>query len=602
MSGCFCHGRDYEAASTRLSRNNFIVLKKLIQTLFHITVWKNHLTFHNEFHNSFIYMTLDDSNKGNPMQLVTAKKMQEMDRQTIESFGIPGLVLMENAGRGAFEFLCRRFDPIERFKVAVLAGRGNNGGDGFVMARYLMEIGIKTTCYLLSTTDRVQGDAKVNMDLAAELCRHSDLGTVVEIPDTDTLARHRSGILHHTLFIDAILGTGLNSDVRGFFKEIIELINDSPAPVFSVDIPSGLHSDTGRPLGCAVKADATATFAFAKTGHILYPGNHYTGELSIIDIGIPHFIAKAENLKLSLLEKQTIAALLPAREFTSHKGSYGHLLIAAGSTGKTGAAALCANAAMRCGTGLVTLAVPESVNPIIEPMVTEPMTLPMPEKEKGILSDNCLNLLQIYLKSKHVLALGPGIGTQKDTIELVRHLVTATRIPMVLDADALNCIAENPGILKQKKAPTILTPHPGEMARLCGKSTADVQENRLETASTFAADYDTIVILKGAQTIISFPNGTSFISPTGNPGMASGGMGDVLTGMVAGFCAQGLSPENASLAGVFLHGLCGDMLKKQTADVGFLATDMIEMIPKAIQSCKTRIPSSQPLSKILSMK
>ncbi len=516
------------------------------------------------------------------MLLVTARQMQEMDRQAIESFGIPGLVLMENAGRGAFNFLLEKYKDISRQKVAILAGRGNNGGDGFVIARYLMEKGIAVTCFLLSSKDNVQGDAKINMDLAIKLCDRYEDSKIIEIPDADTFTNHKRRIVHHDIFIDAILGTGLNSNVRGFFKDVIDLINSSESPVFSIDIPSGLNSDTGWPLGVAVKADATATFAFAKAGHILYPGNTYTGALKIIDIGIPEFIAKEKNINFSQIEKKEIAALFTPRKFSSHKGSYGHLLVIAGSTGKTGALALCANAAMRCGAGLVSLGIAKSLNKIIEPMVIEPMTIPLTEKVKGYLSENCFDKIQILLKDKQALALGPGIGTAKGTIKLVHKLVAKSKVPLILDADALNCIAQNTEILKTKKVAAILTPHPGEMAKLCNITTAEIQNNRRKTASNFAKKYNCIMILKGAQTIVSFPDGQSRICPTGNPGMASGGMGDVLTGMIAGFCAQGFSSENASLAGVFIHGLCGDILAEDFGEFGFLASDMVKIIPKAI--------------------
>ena len=516
------------------------------------------------------------------MFLVTANQIQDMDKQTIESFGIPGLVLMENAGRGAFDYLLRKFKDIKTKKIAVLAGRGNNGGDGFVIARYLMEKGIIVNIFLLSSKKKVTGDAKINMKLTQKLCDRSSTCSIIEIPDADAFKKQKAPILLHDLFIDAILGTGLNSDIKGFFKDAIELINSSQHPVFSVDIPSGLNSDTGQPLGVAVRADATATFAFAKAGHILYPGNRYTGDLEVIDIGIPKFIAREKGIKLFLIEKKDIAACFNPRKFQSHKGSYGHLLVIGGSTGKTGAASLCANAAMRSGTGLVTLGIAKSLNQSIEPQVIEPMTHPLPETDKGFLSDNCFEEILSLLKNKQALALGPGIGTHEATKKLVHNLIKKSEVPMVIDADAINCIAQNTAVLKMKKAPTILTPHPGEMARLCNMSPKDIQADRIGIASQFAKDHDVILVLKGAQTIISMNNGRSFICPTGNPGMASGGMGDVLTGLIAGFCAQGFTPENASLAGVFIHGMCADRLANDVGAFGFVASDIIQIIPKTI--------------------
>ncbi len=516
------------------------------------------------------------------MFLVTANQIQDMDKQTIESFGIPGLVLMENAGRGAFDVLLNKFKNIKIKKIAVIAGRGNNGGDGFVIARYLMEQGIHVTIFLLSLKQKVTGDAKINMALVQKLCDRSHTCSIIEIPDADTFKKQKDHILLHDLFIDAILGTGLNSDVRGFFRDVIELINSSQGPVFSVDIPSGLNSDTGQPMGVAVKADATATFAFAKAGNIIYPGNIYTGDLEVIDIGIPKFIAREKGIKLFMIEKKDIAVCFVPRKFQSHKGSYGHLLVIAGSTGKTGAASLCANAAMRCGTGLVTLGIAKSLNKSIEPQVIEPMTHPLPEKTKGFLSDNCFEQILSLLKNKQALALGPGIGTHEATKKLVSNLIEKSEVPMIIDADAINCIAQNTNILKKKRASAILTPHPGEMARLCDMTPKDIQADRLGIASQFAKAHDVIIVLKGAQTIVSLPDGRSYICPTGNPGMASGGMGDVLTGLIAGFCAQGFSPENASLAGVFIHGLCADRLARDMGAFGFVASDIIQIIPKTI--------------------
>ncbi|WP_300462077.1 NAD(P)H-hydrate dehydratase [Desulfobacula sp.] len=516
------------------------------------------------------------------MILVTANQMQDMDRQTIESFGIPGRVLMETAGRGAFDFLIRKFGLLHAKKIAVMAGRGNNGGDGFVMARLLMEKGIPVTVFLLSPKHKVAGDAKNNMDLVEKLCDRSPACSLIEIPDAEAFEHHKTKMLHHDFFIDALLGTGLNSAVRGIFKAAIELMNASPNPVFSVDIPSGLHSDTGQPQGVAVKADATATFAAAKRGQILYPGQTYTGDLAVIDIGIPHFIAREKNISLSVMEKKDIAAWFHPRGFQTHKGSYGHLLVIAGSVGKTGAAALCANAAMRCGTGLVTLGVAQSLNPIMESLVLEPMTCPLPEREKGYLSDHCLAEIQTLLTGKQALALGPGLGTRAGTRQLVQALIQTSEVPLILDADALNGIADTPDVLNEKKVPAVITPHPGEMARLCGVTVSEIQADRIGRASKFARAFDTLVVLKGAQTIVSLPDGRSYVCPTGNPGMACGGMGDVLTGMIAGFCAQGFSPEQASLAGVYIHGLCADHLSRDMGRFGFLATDMVQRIPRTI--------------------
>ncbi|MEA1968532.1 MAG: NAD(P)H-hydrate dehydratase [Thermodesulfobacteriota bacterium] len=516
------------------------------------------------------------------MFLVTAEEIQKMDREAIESFGIPGQVLMENAGRGAFNMLTDLFCDIISKKVCIVAGRGNNGGDGFVIARYLMEMGVKTKIILLSTEDKVHGDARANLILLKKLEKEFCTKCIIEIPDKDFFLKQKPLILHHDIFVDAILGTGLKSNVKGLFKDVIETLNSTGKPIFSVDIPSGLNSDTGEECGVSIKAFATATFAFAKVGQILHPGDKFTGILKTIDIGIPNFIVHKKRPLIHLTEKKEIRSLFPPRESETHKGSFGHLFIIAGSAGKTGAAALCANAAMRCGTGLVTLGIPESLNIAVEPQVCEAMTLPLPEKEKGCLSELCFKAIKKAAVQKNAIALGPGMGTEQGTGELIKKIIREIDIPLIMDADALNCIADTPDILKEKKASVIVTPHPGEMARLCKKSVKEIQKNRIESAKNFAKEFDVVVILKGSKTITALPDGRIFINPTGNPGMASGGMGDVLTGMTAGLTAQGFSLKNAAIAGVYIHGLCGDILAEKKGPFGFLASDMVKTIPRAI--------------------
>jgi len=534
------------------------------------------------------------------MYLVTAKQMQTIDKSTIESFGIPGQVLMENAGRGAVDMLLKTFPEIRSSRVSVLAGRGNNGGDAFVMARYLIEKGIETNTFLLSSREKVTGDARANLILLEKLISENSnrsplvakghasskdtlKSALIEIPDLKSFRKHRSTIVNHHLFIDGILGTGLNSDVRGFFKEVIETLNALSKPIFSIDIPSGLNADSGQPMGVSIRAEATATFGFAKTGHMLYPGKGLTGTLEVIDIGIPGFIARNEDLSVHLMEHHLIQSMFRPREAQSHKGTYGHLLLVAGSTGKTGAAALAANAAMACGTGLVTLAIPESINSIMETKVTEPMTVLLPESKRGHISHTALNIiLKELVADKKVVAAGPGLGMDESTIKLVHGMVEEITLPMVLDADALNAIAVNPYILKNRKAATVVTPHPGEMARMAGKTTAQVEKNRVETATQFASEFNVIVVLKGASTLIALPDGTLHICPTGNPGMASGGMGDVLTGMVAGLIAQNFEPSEAAMAAVYIHGLCGDILAQKRGAFGFVASDMVQIIPETI--------------------
>ena len=512
------------------------------------------------------------------MILVTANEMQAMDRQAIEDFGIPGMVLMENAGRGATRFLLQQFPDIENKKVAVIAGRGNNGGDGFVIARYLKQKGIRVQVYLLAVRDRVQGDALANLKLLKAL-----EVPVVEIPDEASFSKIKSEMHGLDLWIDAILGTGLKSDVKGYFKTIIDYINKLNKPVFAVDVPSGLNSDTGQPCGTCICAAATATFAFAKTGHMVYPGADYIGNLKIVDIGIPPHIAAAVGPRHFLSTAQLIRSHLIPRPADAHKGSTGHLLVIAGSIGKTGAAAMTSMSALRTGAGLVTLGVAESLNAALEGRMLEAMTAPLPESGSGVLGESAFNAIQQELPGKRCLALGPGLGQAAETKKLICKIIRQSEIPVVVDADGLNNLAGELKHFKKASAPIILTPHPGEMARLLDTRVSKVQQNRIKCAREFSVQYNVHVVLKGARTIIAHPDGRVFINPTGNAGMASAGMGDVLTGVIAGLIVQGLTPEAACHAGVYLHGAAADSLVEDMGPYGFLAGDVMKTIPGEIK-------------------
>ena len=512
------------------------------------------------------------------MILVTANEMQAMDRQTIEDFGIPGMVLMENAGRGATRFLMQQFPDIENKKVAVIAGRGNNGGDGFVIARYLKQKGIRVQVYLLAVRDRVQGDALANLKLLKPL-----EVPVVEIPDEASFSKIKSEMHGLDLWIDAILGTGLKSDVKGYFKTIIDFINKLNKPVFAVDVPSGLNSDTGQPCGTCICAAATATFAYAKTGHMVYPGADFIGNLKIVDIGIPPHIAAAVGPRHFLSTAQLIRSHLIPRPADAHKGSTGHLLVIAGSIGKTGAAAMTSMSALRTGAGLVTLGVAESLNAALEGRMLEAMTAPLPDSGSGVLGESAFDAIQQELPGKRCLAIGPGLGQAAETKKLICKIIRQSEIPVVVDADGLNNLTGELEHFKKAKAPIILTPHPGEMSRLLDTRVSKVQQDRIECARDFSVQYNVHVVLKGARTIIAHPDGRVFINPTGNAGMASGGMGDVLTGVIAGLIVQGLTPEAACHAGVYLHGAAADSLVEDMGPYGFLAGDVMKAIPGEIK-------------------
>jgi len=516
------------------------------------------------------------------MYLLTADEMRRMDRKTVDTVGIPGRILMENAGRGATAFFLATIYQNATGPVAVAAGRGNNGGDGFVIARYLHQKGIPVTVFLLSERMRIKGDAATNLNLLDGM-----KVPVVEIADETVLESKKQQMRRHRFWIDAIFGTGLSSDVRGFFKTAIDFINRQNRPVFSVDIASGLNADTGQVCGVCIGASATATFGFAKIGHFAYPGRAHTGRLKIVEIGIPPQIATDVGSRQHLITAQHLKRDIPVRSLTAHKGDGGHVLILAGSPGKTGAAAMAATAAMRAGCGLVTLGIPNSLNSVVEPMVTEAMTVGLPETPEGCLNESAYESTMSLLADKRCLAIGPGLGTSRETGRLVARLIADSPVPMVIDADGLNLIAADPEILLKRQTPIVLTPHPGEMARLSGVPASDIQKDRIAHARYFAQHYRVCVVLKGAATAVALPDGAVHLNPTGNPGMAAGGMGDVLTGIIAGLIAQGSASDGAARAGVYLHGLAADRISTRKGPIGYLATEVMDAIPAALNKMLT---------------
>lgn len=522
------------------------------------------------------------------MIIVTANQMQLLDRQTIEVFGLPGRVLMENAGRGATHSFLHHIYHREPGRVGVLAGRGNNGGDGFVMARYLSQKGIDVTVFLLSVADKVKGDAAENLKLL-----NASHVKVVEMPDKESFVTRQSHMRHIPCWIDAILGTGLKSDVKGYFRQVIEFVNAHQRPVFAVDIPSGLNADNGQPCGVCINASATATFAFAKIGHVVYPGARYCGAVDVIDIGIPPAMAKAAKIQQELITGHRIQSILTPRDPATHKGRTGHALIVAGATGKTGAAAMAATSALRAGAGLVTLGIPQTLNTILEGQVTEAMTLPLPDQETGLLLEEAFGDIVASAHSKQAMAIGPGLGTASHTRNLVYRMIKEIDLPLVIDADGLNNLAGRLGCLEGRKSATILTPHPGEMARLTGQTTNQIQKDRISAARHLAVQTRTHVVLKGARTLVATPDGHVVINTTGNPGMAAGGMGDVLTGLITGFLAQGYATLEACCTAVYLHGLAADLLNRKAA-WGYLATEVMDTVPLAIQRAVTD-PAEAPL-------
>ncbi len=509
------------------------------------------------------------------MKVLTAAQMQAVDRQTIDEIGIPGVVLMENAGRGVAEEIVQRFSATDSPRSLVLAGKGNNGGDGYVIARHLQNKGWDVKTLVLAERDAIKGDAAVHLK-ALENCG----GQVAYILDDEALESSLATFGKFTVLVDAIFGTGLSKPAHGLFLKTIEWINQQVSPVVAVDIPSGIDASTGRVMGTAVSATLTVSFAFPKIGQVSYPGAGLVGELSIVDIGIPAHVSRQVSSDCLLIGADEARRLLPIRNQAGHKGTFGHLLVVAGSIGKCGAAVMAAESGLRGGAGLVTLACPQSVQPNIASRLTEVMTAPLSDS-RGEVNLNALGHLQALTEGKQALAIGPGLGVGKETGDLIRHLVQDSDLPMVIDADALSSLCGHINILERQGRQMVLTPHPGEMARLTGLSVADIQADRFTVARDFAVRHNVVLVLKGARTLVASPDGLVHVNSTGHAGLASGGMGDVLTGLIGSLMAQGLNALDAATLGVYLHGLAADRLLATFGDAGLLANDVIYEIPAA---------------------
>ncbi len=504
-------------------------------------------------------------------KVATSAQMRKFDRRAVEEFGIPSLTLMENAGRRVAETAASEFGPLTGKRVTILAGRGNNGGDGFVVARYLKDSGAKIRVFLLAAKDDVKGDARVNLD---------KLDLPVEA--NPAMNEIRAALVDSDLVIDAILGTGIRDDVRGLAADVIEAMNNSVCKVLAVDLPSGLDTDNGRICGVCVRADCTVTFALPKIGLYTYPGASCVGKMIVGDIGIPP--ALYEEVNVEVIGDEWVSARLPDRSADSHKGTFGTALVIAGSSGFIGAAALASEAVLRIGAGLSVAAVPGGLQDVLAVKVTEVMTRPLPETEMRAVSHAALNpALELSAKADAVV-IGCGLGAWPDTGRFVRKFLRLVDKPTVVDADALNCLSDDPTPLEGKHADMALTPHPGEMARLLGTNIEQIQSDRVGAVRKAASRFGSVVVLKGAHTLIAEPSGRVFINVTGNSGMATGGTGDVLAGAIGGLLAQGLSPLDAAVCGTYIHGMAGDIAASKLGEPGMIAGDVLRYLPKALKS------------------
>ena len=518
------------------------------------------------------------------MKIVTAAEMREIDRSTTERFGIPSLSLMDNAGSAVADFVSKRYRIAET--VGVICGKGNNGGDGFVAARRLHAAGLEVQVLLLADPAELKGDAAANfsrLPVTAVVARSSE----------DLAAQASRAVFGCDLLLDAVLGTGFRPPASGLYAEAIARINQSSSPVVAVDIPSGADANAMCPqTGPIARADAIVTFTAPRPAHVF--GSLTSGPTVIAPIESPQE-AIVSSLQLNLITPHDIASLLAPRPRDSNKGLYGHVLVLGGSVGKAGAAGMAGIAVLRAGAGLSTVGTPKSVLATVAGYHPEIMTEALEETEIGSISLRALGYghVDALVKGKTVLAVGPGISRHNETAEFVRTVVNKFATPMVLDADGLNAFEGRASDLNGSGRTIVITPHPGEMARLLGSTVGDVQRDRLNAARTFAREHRIIVVLKGNRTLIAHPDGTVWVNPTGNPGMATGGTGDILTGMTAGLLAQHpKQPFEAMIAAVYLHGLAGDVAREDKGEQSLIATDLLDGLPEAFRRTRSAAESA----------
>jgi NAD(P)H-hydrate epimerase len=522
------------------------------------------------------------------MRVLNSSQMKEADRRTIHEIGIPSLVLMENAGRqvvAAIESV--HADRLDR-RIAILCGRGNNGGDGFVVARTLVQRDVDVSVFLIGRVADVRDDARVNLDILGRLGI-----TVIEIADSQAWELHFTEVCDCSLIVDAIFGTGLNAPLSGLLETVVGDVNHSGIPVVAIDLPSGLSADSHEPIGDSIEAGLTVTLGAPKLSLVLPPAETRAGDVVIADIGIPSSVFESlDGPRVDLLTREAMRELIAPRAADTHKGDYGRVLAVAGSTEKSGAAHLAALGALRSGAGLVTIATARSCQPIVASLAPEYMTAAIDDGPDGLDPDGVDAVLEI---PRDVIAIGPGLGQAPGTRRFIQRLVDRATTPIVVDADGLNAFVGDPDLLSGRDGrDLIITPHPGEMARLVGMSTDEVQASRLEVARNFAMAHRLYVVLKGHRTLIATPEGTVFINPTGNPGMATGGTGDVLTGMIAAWLAQLLDAEAACRLAVYLHGMAGDLAEADEGESAMIAGDVVAHLGDAVMELTARRKADTP--------
>jgi NAD(P)H-hydrate epimerase len=497
------------------------------------------------------------------VHILTSAQMKSIDRRATERFGIPSIVLMENAALAVVDAIGEHYPDCDR--AAVFCGLGANGGDGFAIARHLEQRGVVASVFIVGDRTKIRGDAVANL----EICERLAL-PLYEIVDDDSLNEALVHAADADLIVDALFGTGLDRAPAGLNAEVIRTINDFGLPIVAVDLPSGADASTAEPFDPCVRAALTITFAAPKICHVFEPAAILCGEVIVADISIPHAAIEDENVTLALTTPADVRPYIEPRLAATHKGTYGHVAIIAGSPGRSGAAVLSARGAIRSGAGLVSVATDSETAKLVHAGSIESMTF-------------CGDGVLEFINGKDAVLIGPGLADDEASYARVRQLVAEIELPLVIDASALNAFAERGDELNPERRPRVITPHPGELARIVGSTAKDINANRIDAARAAARATGCIVVLKGFQTLIAEPDGHINVNPTGNPGMASGGMGDVLGGMIAALLARGIDPFAAAIAAVYLHGFAGDMLKDEMGDIGLAALDLAERIPFAIK-------------------
>lgn len=516
------------------------------------------------------------------MKLLKAAQMKEIDQRASQEYMIPSIVLMENAGLRAMDTIIGILNDLTVQSIVILAGRGNNGGDGLVIARHLINAGAHVEVFLLGAAEDLSPDAAINYQILQKMN-----GNINPLLDTNDLDHLMMKLLTADMIIDAIYGIGFRGSLNPLESQVAKLVNWSQAQVLAIDIPSGVEADSGSVHGEAIKADYTVTFAAPKLGMVMEPGRDYMGNLSVADISIPQSLLEDEKYNIQLVTESMLKHCFGPRRRESHKGSYGHALVMGGSPGMSGAALMASWAALRSGVGLVTAAVPQSLLSIADAAVPEIMSRGLLSTDTGAIALAALPVIEELLETVTVACIGPGMSRYSEGPAVVRSVLEKAAIPLLIDADGLNALEGEAGILKSRHCPTVITPHPGEMSRLTGLSVQDIQHNRLDISRQFAAEWEVTVVLKGNQTVIASPSGQLYINPTGNPGMATAGSGDVLAGIITGLMAQGVNTDEAARVGVYVHGRAGDKAALQIGQRALTATDIIHSLPIVLQELES---------------